>query len=532
MMLDTLLAALFAATWKGSVLIVIAAAIHGLFGDRIPAKWRHAILALAMLRLLVPFGPAAPFSVFNLAASRGATIVGNTEPSVVPVAIRQPAARPAMEFPERKPADWKLVASAIWTTGAAAFLSWIAFGSIRISRRLRHARQLESGDPLVELLDACRAQAGMRRRVRLLVTDAVDNPSLHGVIRPSLLLPRDVLQAFTREELRFVFLHELAHLRRSDVVLNWITAFVHALHWFNPLVWIAVARLDEERELACDALALELIGRSERTAYGETVLRMLDHLRAPAMVPGVVGMTTTKQQVKRRMLMIATFRNDSRRTALFAALVVVLAVVTLTDARAGEGEKILVRKHKTLSPQAEATFQQLNVPLTVAFTNATPQAILDTVSNRTGVPVRLADGVVLPQALVTLKATDVPAQVVLIETLASLDLGVSMEDGVTVIKETPRRHVMVHRGDPGAVGNEVVVATEGDDATATERVIVVGSPEGRAHAEAVVSGARKMTVKVETNASEDGVTRRKTKYHGRKDGVETEGTLEIEVKKQ
>jgi bla regulator protein BlaR1 len=77
----------------------------------------------------------------------------------------------------------------------------------------------------------------------------VATPSLHGWLRPTLLLPRGFLVSFTREQLRYVVLHELAHLRRSDVLVNWIATAAQVLHWFNPLVRLAVMRLAEEREL-------------------------------------------------------------------------------------------------------------------------------------------------------------------------------------------------------------------------------------------------------------------------------------------
>ena len=123
----------------------------------------------------------------------------------------------------------------------------------------------------------------------------------------------------TAAELRFVFLHEFAHLKRRDVVLNRLTTALQVLHWFNPLVWLAFARMRADRELACDALALACAGESERQACGATILRLLEQFTRPVAVPGLVGILEDKHQLRRRIVAIAGFRRPSRWSALVFA---------------------------------------------------------------------------------------------------------------------------------------------------------------------------------------------------------------------
>jgi bla regulator protein BlaR1 len=134
-------------------------------------------------------------------------------------------------------------------------------------------------------------------------------PALMGFIRPWLLLPEGMLEKFTPEELRFVFLHELAHLKRRDIAVNWLMTFLLILHWFNPLVWFAFARMRADRELACDALALSYANEREAKPYGQTILKLLDCFTRPAAVAGLVGILERPQQMKRRIAMIAQFKN-------------------------------------------------------------------------------------------------------------------------------------------------------------------------------------------------------------------------------
>ena len=186
---------------------------------------------------------------------------------------------------------------------------------------------------LVNLLDHCRREFGLPRQIELLETDAVQSPALFGLFRLRLLLPRGFASQFAPCELRYIFLHEIAHVKRGDLWLNWLVTALQILHWFNPLLWLGFARLRADRELACDELALLRAGDTAGTAYGETVVKLLEKLSRPSTIPGLVGILEDKKQMRRRILMIANFRRPGRWSALALLLILGLAAVALTDAQ-------------------------------------------------------------------------------------------------------------------------------------------------------------------------------------------------------
>ena len=196
---------------------------------------------------------------------------------------------------------------------------------------LSRAQPLRDRDVLT-LLEECCERMGVRRVPLIAESEAVQTPALHGVFRPRLLLPAGFTQTFTTDELRFVFLHELAHLRRHDLLLNWIMTSLQILHWFNPLVWFGFARWRVDREIACDAAALEAAGPSSNRAYGQTLPRLLQHLSPASRRPGLVGILEDRNQLRRRMKMIARF-TPARRPFVAAGLLAILAMVGLTDAQ-------------------------------------------------------------------------------------------------------------------------------------------------------------------------------------------------------
>jgi protocatechuate 3,4-dioxygenase beta subunit len=191
-----------------------------------------------------------------------------------------------------------------------------------------------SSDPtLLRAIDEARRLVGISRPISAVELPGLDSPALYGFVHPRLLFPVGFVQRLDESQLRHVLLHECAHVRRHDIALNWLLAFLESVYWFHPAVWLAFARLRAERELACDDIALQAAGSDESQAYGRTILRLLSFWTRPAPSPGLVGILDDAQDLRRRLVHIADFR-PGRRLSLTALLVVALAgAVTLTDAR-------------------------------------------------------------------------------------------------------------------------------------------------------------------------------------------------------
>jgi hypothetical protein len=171
-----------------------------------------------------------------------------------------------------------------------------------------------------------------------------------------------VTQKFDADELRHILLHELAHLKRHDVAINWLASLLQAIHWFNPVIWLAMARLRNDRELAADELVLSLTAGEAppRDAYGNTLVKLLQTLSAgkPAL-SGTVGILERAHPMRRRITMIAQFHGKFARrwTLAAAACMLVLLGVGLTDAVRGGDSKpagpATTQKAATTSPSAD-----------------------------------------------------------------------------------------------------------------------------------------------------------------------------------
>jgi beta-lactamase regulating signal transducer with metallopeptidase domain len=336
---------------EGTILILLVLAAQFTFRQRITPRWRCVFWLLVVVRLALPFSVGAVTSVFNLlppwqlpravlpanpsAAARPGLAVGTpiVEPVPGPAAgALAPSPVDTHPLPPGKPFHRvPSVLLLVWAAGALFLSSRVLVSWMRFRERCRGLQPL-SNPAVVGLLNECCRRLGVLRKPALLESPDVGSPALHGVFRPRLLLPAGFLSRFSLPELQLIFFHELAHQKRRDLLLGWIMAGLQAVHWFNPVVWFAFGRWRHDRELACDAVALDAAGANRSLEYGQTILRLLENYSRPIPARLAVGILEDKYRLRHRIDWIANYAPARHRSWLALALVTGLAVVGLTDA--------------------------------------------------------------------------------------------------------------------------------------------------------------------------------------------------------
>ena len=207
----------------------------------------------------------------------------------------------------------------VWLLGAAAFLARSLVGLWGMQRLARHSQAVTRGALLALLHKGC-ARLDIQRPVRLLVSRRAVIPMTWGWRRPVVLLPA-ASSDWSTERQTVVLRHELAHVRRADVVTQLIAQVVCAIYWFNPMAWIGAHRLRVERERACDDEVLRMGTRP--SVYATHLLEIAGAFRAPALsAPAAVAMAK-RSQVEGRLLAILdpTARRAFPRAAAMVAVV-------------------------------------------------------------------------------------------------------------------------------------------------------------------------------------------------------------------
>lgn len=141
-----------------------------------------------------------------------------------------------------------------WAMGAGIWLVRMVWGHWRVARMLRHGQSMEAERSAALLAKSGAADPSLQR-VRLVVMGPGSIPAAWGVFRPVIMLPREWVE-WPEERTAVILVHELAHVRRWDCLIQAMVDVAVGLFWFLPHVWWAWGRLRQERERACDEQVL------------------------------------------------------------------------------------------------------------------------------------------------------------------------------------------------------------------------------------------------------------------------------------
>jgi len=317
-----MIAALLEMSVRGSLVWLVVLGLERLLGGRTQANWQRLWWLVVGLAFLSPVRWSFPVATFSSAAQEA-----------LPAADVWWATQAASVVAEGAPWAWSM--AGIWLAGAVFAFAVLIVQTIRTARRWSGERLCTEPD-LLELLEDCKGLARVRAPLGLVVSDEVASPAILGWLRPRILLPRAVASGFSREQLRHVFLHELAHFKAMDLPMGWVFALIRCVHWYNPCAYLAERGWARFREEAADEQVLRWQGDRSPSAYGETLIALLPSLPAVS-VPGALALGETFSQLKNRILMITNYpRKNSRPFLILSAFLTLLAVALVTPVKADD----------------------------------------------------------------------------------------------------------------------------------------------------------------------------------------------------
>ncbi|WP_273345551.1 M56 and phosphodiester glycosidase domain-containing protein [Clostridium luticellarii] len=182
---------------------------------------------------------------------------------------------------------------------------------------------------LTRILNNYRQKMGMHRNIAIISTHIVKSPAVFGFIHPKILLPSNMNHIVSYEQLSCIIFHELTHIKRKDMLLEFIISILRSVHWFNPILLYAFYNMKQDMEIACDEMALNYCSHKK---YGYTIIKLLETYQKSNAVYGMDYIINTKHEIKRRITMISSFKKNSRKlTVLSAAALIIIGAIILTD---------------------------------------------------------------------------------------------------------------------------------------------------------------------------------------------------------
>lgn len=321
---------------KASILILAILLVRVLMKRRVTFKFSYILWLIVILRIIIPDLYKCNISIYRYVPeiNRGIAIVETRDKNIGDIAIKEDSsALPnGKVHSENIPYDnnkinpsinLKYIALIIWLIGLSTIMGTTLIINLRFLRKISKD-EIINQPSIMRIFNRCREEMGISKNILLVETNRLKTVGLMGVLSPRILFPYGLVSSLNEDNLRYIFLHELSHLKRRDILINWITSILTAIHWFNPIIWYGFYKMREDIELCCDSLVMICLKEDEEINYGYTIVKLAESISIKSPMIITASVVGSKAQIKRRIKMIKLFQKDAYKLSAAAILVVAL----------------------------------------------------------------------------------------------------------------------------------------------------------------------------------------------------------------
>ena len=238
----------------------------------------------------------------------------------------------------------------IWLAGILVMVVLTARSSLRLQNIRQSALPLQN-PAIRRLYRHCLKELHIRKEIPIYSTAFLQSPVIIGFLRPHIYLPIHIISDYSKidtdkfcqascgsspsgmnglHQIRYMLLHELQHYRHKDALAGYLMTLTGILYWFNPMVWIALKEMRNDREIACDTSVLNMLEPDSYEDYGMTLIHFAEKLSRPAF-PFAAGLSGSMSQMKRRILNIAAYETPTAQKRLTGMTAFLMVTVLLTS---------------------------------------------------------------------------------------------------------------------------------------------------------------------------------------------------------
>ncbi len=235
-----------------------------------------------------------------------------------------------------------LVIPSVWLFGFIAIATFLFVMAMRLRYKVKRNQLWINTGRYMALLEQCKSRLNLHQPIEIILQTYIQTPALMGIFRPRILLP-SYAESLDDQNLSHVLLHELAHLKRRDLLINFLLIVFQAVYWFNPLLWVLFKYVRQDMELANDAYVLSRIGNEHQREYSLSLVAVLAKYSGVTLVPRMLCMLDNKVNIERRIQMIQLGKLFQKRRFSIAVVSIVLmscmGLLFLTTQASQTGEK-------------------------------------------------------------------------------------------------------------------------------------------------------------------------------------------------
>lgn len=315
-------------TLSTGIFISLAIIFFKAFDKKINVRVKNIVWILILIKLLIPVSIPVSMNLFDALSNKYAMSVQSQQASPVTekplitdsIIASQPPFFPGNNITGKvsivnmqRQSDIAFVfkiAAVVWLDGVVLLSLFLLIAQYKFKSKMKKRTDILDSKSLA-LIQELKVLLSIKSEIPIVINNQINSPCISGIFKPTIYIPEYIIKVCDTPQLSHILLHELVHYKRKDLIYNLLSIIALNIHWYNPLVWLAVKKMKLYRECCCDAFVLEILDEEESIEYGMTLLnysRLYLNRNKYSQLPIYFE---TKNQIKERITMIKGFHKGS-----------------------------------------------------------------------------------------------------------------------------------------------------------------------------------------------------------------------------
>lgn len=309
---------------QASIMISIIFLLKLVFKNRLSPKWHYYIWLLIIVKLLIPIEIESQMSIIPHVDLQeqyytSFDVVTTADEEILPL-----QGMTETNSIQNKELNLVHLIPILWLAVFTVLILYNIYIEVGFYFKQKKYKYLR--DSTIEhILDKAKRELNINRYIQVKVAEESTTPKIYGIINPCIIVDESTLIKADETMIYHLFLHEINHLKHYDLIINTLSMLVKCIYWFNPLVHIAMTRMRDDCEVACDTSVLKQLPRKDHRQYGYTLLHAIQLNKASTCLALSLG---SKKQIARRLTMIRDYKKSKLKTVLASTGLACLLAVT------------------------------------------------------------------------------------------------------------------------------------------------------------------------------------------------------------
>lgn len=351
---------------EASILVGVIFVLRYIFKSKINTKYIYWLWIILIIKLLSPYAPESKVSIYNLIGQTISTVsnedntmknqynisnseenqVKSNEDSNAHIAIKNTEDNSNLTInsqiknsrKENRALMIESVVITLWAIGICVYIVKAILSKLRLVQIMKTNKN-HNNDELNNLLTECMRIMEINKQISILPVNEIRSPAIVGIVNPKIMIPSVILETISREQLKYIIIHELCHFKQKDIILTWVIYLVKAVYWFNPIIIIALNTLQWDCEIISDENVMFIIGEGQKFEYGNTLIKVLENINYTSSYLGASNFLGSKSRVRGRIKMICKKKIDNVKSVVIGMILILfVSIIGLTSVVLAEVE--------------------------------------------------------------------------------------------------------------------------------------------------------------------------------------------------